>query len=616
MNSYMRTAFVVALFAMGTARTPAGQSGGAAPAAPAIQPKVACEAMNGKMVPASAIGLPTNGAVVTTARMEPGTGPVAVKANFVPPYCFIRGAIKPIDPTAPDINFGVAIPTNWNQQVLQIAGNGGNGFIPLLTTLARGMAGSPTGPMYPPHVPFPIAEGFATFGDDSGHLGGGFPWNIRRDFAPLPPPGRPAEKAAPGEGGPLPGPGAINAPSYVQNDEAYRNFGHEHIKKDFDTVMYLIKEMYDVRPTRKYFAGESQGGRAGLQAATRYAGDYDGIIASVPIAYYTGRLLAGFQRAKVQMAPGAWIPPGKVRAIRDEILRQCDSLDGSADGVIANYWACQRKFDGTDAPKPFAKLRCPDGKDTGLQCLSDPQLDAITAIHAPTEIGFPLLGGDTSYVGSPLAQEIMVNASFEGPGNFGFAPLPAAPKTVDAGELGQRYPGKTFDLVNKPFSEYKQEIEAMSAIVDHLSDVNKILAGKTKFILHAGASDYTVNGRGAMQFYDAIVRKHGQAAIDRQVRFYVTPNGEHGSIGHSATTGMDLPRYADLWGALRTWVEKDVAPDSIVQTLEEIYPPYTVLRSRPLCRYPKYPKYKGSGNVSDAANYSCAMPEAGTVSKK
>ena len=150
----------------------------------------------------------------------------------------------------------------------------------------------------------------------------------------------------------------------------------------------------------------------------------------------------------------------------------------------------------------------------------------------------------------------------------------------------------------------------MSAIVDQPTDLSKLLSGKTKFILHSAASDYTVNARGAMRFYDEVVKRHGQAAVDRSVRYYVTPNGEHGSVGHSATTGTALPHYADLMGALRTWVEKDVAPESMVQTLEE-----TTRRTRSCGRgrsaaIPNIHATRAAGNPANAQSYSCAMPQA------
>ena len=192
-----RAMFGVALWMLSASEAPAVQSTGPAVAG-VVRPKVACAAMAGKAVPASAIALPTTGASVTAATLEPGSGPLAIKNNVVPEHCSIRGIIKPVDPKAPNIEFALAVPTIWNQQTWQFGGNGFNGFVPLVTTLARGIAGSPLGSLYPPHVPFPITEGFATYGDDSGHGGAGGPWNtFRDDPQPKPPANAPPNPTAP-----------------------------------------------------------------------------------------------------------------------------------------------------------------------------------------------------------------------------------------------------------------------------------------------------------------------------------------------------------------------------------------------------------------------------------
>ena len=36
--------------------------------------------------------------------------------------------------------------------------------------------------------------------------------------------------------------------------------------------------------------------------------------------------------------------------------------------------------------------------------------------------------------------------------------------------------------------------------------------------------------------------------------------------------------------------------------------PGKVYRTRPVCAYPKVSKYKGSGDINDAANFTCADP--------
>jgi hypothetical protein len=48
------------------------------------------------------------------------------------------------------------------------------------------------------------------------------------------------------------------------------------------------------------------------------------------------------------------------------------------------------------------------------------------------------------------------------------------------------------------------------------------------------------------------------------------------------------------------WVEKDVAPESVVAT-GKAFPD----RSRPLCAYPKHAHYTGKGDPEDAHNFVC-----------
>ncbi len=49
--------------------------------------------------------------------------------------------------------------------------------------------------------------------------------------------------------------------------------------------MQILLTMYGTTPKVSYFAGESQGGREGLEAVSRYPADYDGVLSRVPLAY-------------------------------------------------------------------------------------------------------------------------------------------------------------------------------------------------------------------------------------------------------------------------------------------------------------------------------------------
>jgi feruloyl esterase len=53
------------------------------------------------------------------------------------------------------------------------------------------------------------------------------------------------------------------------------------------------------------------------------------------------------------------------------------------------------------------------------------------------------------------------------------------------------------------------------------------------------------------------------------------------------------------------WVEKGAAPDRILAAKLVDGKP---VRTRPLCPYPQTARYKGSGSIDQAENFTCAAP--------
>ena len=176
----------------------------------------------------------------------------------------------------------------------------------------------------PPNAPYALSRGFVVYGSDSGHQAAG---------------GRGAPAAAP-------------AADWTTNDEAFTNFAYAQMKKTHDVAVALVARFYGESIRRSYYLGSSQGGREALIVAQRFPQDYDGVFAQVPANTYVhlsiGEPLA---RAKAQAGDG-WIPPAKVAVIGKEVLRQCDALDGIADGLVSNYMACDRRFDPAANAEP------------------------------------------------------------------------------------------------------------------------------------------------------------------------------------------------------------------------------------------------------------------------
>src|SRR5262245_37184944 len=243
----------------------------------------------GASIPVTAIGEPV--AEVTLAA------PRWVPAGNLSAYCSIDGAMPPVDKSAygRPINFRVVLPASWSRRSAQSGGGGFNGTIPNLTGFE--MAGL-------------IRQGFVTYGSDSGHQQG-------RDVSP----------------------------EWTLSDEAIKNLGYMQMKKTHDAAMVLIQRVYGEGPRFNYFIGTSQGGREALTVAQRYPQDYHGIAANVPIVNFSS-LMLGPELIRIQEKPLAnWVTLAKVNAIRGEFIRQCDKLDGLADGIVNNYMACRAIFD-------------------------------------------------------------------------------------------------------------------------------------------------------------------------------------------------------------------------------------------------------------------------------
>jgi len=158
-----------------------------------------CGQLKGLAIPASAIGLPTGGAVVTETVVVPAAGSGVAALG---PYCRVIGEIAPVDPKAPKIRFQVNLPEAWNGKTLMFGGGGYNGLI------AAGVGNVPAGPT---DRPTPLGRGYATFGSDSGHQAG---------------------------------PAGSRDGSFGSNDEALRNFSRDALKKTRDAATIVVQHRY------------------------------------------------------------------------------------------------------------------------------------------------------------------------------------------------------------------------------------------------------------------------------------------------------------------------------------------------------------------------------------
>ena len=75
-------------------------------------------------------------------------------------------------------------------------------------------------------------------------------------------------------------------------------------------------------------------------------------------------------------------------------------------------------------------------------------------------------------------------------------------------------------------------------------------------------------------------------------------------MGHCR--GGPGPDRFDALTALEQWVEQGVAPERIIAS--KVNDEEEVLRTRPLCAYPKVAEWSGEGSTDHAANFTCVAP--------
>ena len=506
-----------------------------------------CGALAEFAIPASEINLPTRGAAVTASRLVPAGGD-----NDLGVYCMVGGEIAAVSASAQPIRFQLALPSRWNQRLLQ-RGSGGLRGVPI--SPATGTANLPSKDT--------VARGYAVFANGSGHMG------------------KPAD------------------PSFALDAEQFANFAGEQINKTFDAVSVIVNHYYGQPADYSYFMGGSSGGREAVTAMRDYADDYQGVIAVYPDIGFTRMVLKAqlVDRAMTRDDGVGRIDGAKAGVLREQVLAACDGGDGLEDGILSNPESCQ--FD-------FGRLRCPEEQEAGTDCFSDAQLDTLQLMHAPVPLNYRFPDGLDSLPGYTIGTEwtswllnLGGDAGRPGLPVLGMYRLlpPGLLKFMVAGDPEFDVPG--FDPLSP--GVLQPRLLEVAGMLDRVNaDIGGYIEQGGKLILVHGRSDELSPEQDTIRFYRGLVNRYGEQAVKGAVAFYLVPGYGHGhGVGFKATGGMPL------LAALEGWVKNGVAPGTLtaVDTNKS-----AAGRTRPLCQYPTWPKYDGKGDPDRATSFRCVKP--------
>ncbi|MFM0509995.1 tannase/feruloyl esterase family alpha/beta hydrolase [Paraburkholderia sp. RL17-373-BIF-A] len=512
-----------------------------------------CAELAGAVLQPELIALPTAGVQIESAAMVSATAPGNQQGGE---FCRITGRIKGFNATTPDIRFDLNLPRRWNGRALQIGGGGYNGVV---------VSGTGVMPFSPNRAP--LAQGYATFGDDSGHVGDS------------------------------------SVAVFGLVDEAVTNFGFAHLKKTHDAALALIARAYGRPPQRMYFAGGSTGGREGYTVMQRFPDDYDGVIANSPALNFSGVRLLGVKLGQAEYTtPGGFIPPLLLEHVYQRTLATCDRLDGAADGIVSDVAACH-----DHETEIIDSLRCSGRTPSHDECLTNTQLSTLLVMRDGLSLPYRLAWDVNGYGGYNIFQGTRLT------GLLGLAHQPErlpVPTFFANGYLFAQGDGYIRYFVTRDASfdslrfdpqhpgKYRAQLVALSQTIGAMNpDLTRYIARGGKLITLQGLADEVISPNQTIAYYDTLVDRFGVDQVNSFMRLYMVPGFQHGS-------GAFIPSV-DLLGALDNWVTRGASPETLTAT---DIAAATNGRSRPLCRYPLFPRYVGKGNVNLASSFVCAEP--------
>jgi pimeloyl-ACP methyl ester carboxylesterase len=445
------------------------------------------------------------------------------------------------------IGFELRLPDDWNGRLLYQGGGGNDGVI-------RPAVGSQA-----TREPA-LNQGFAVVSTDAGHQGA----TAEFGFDPI-----------------------------ARIDNAY----NAH-----DRVAVLAKDvvgLYYARPAHHaYFVGCSGGGRQGMMFTQRFPSYFDGVLAMAPamrVSKGATVAVAWDTQALLAVAPaGADGRPVLSRALSDAdlallrraILDTCDDGDGVADGLVSNPAAC--RFD-------VRTLQCRQAGTGG--CLTAAQVGALERIMG----GARDSRGNALYFGWPWDPGIGHPRNDWRAWKLGTSATsqPNSMNVMLMQDALQGYfvtpPDRSLTLLSFDFDRDPQRMDAYAWVFNTADDA-RLTAFKARggrLLIAHGLADPIFSAYESIDYVERLGAEYGEGAADF-ARLFLVPGMGH-CQGGAATDGFDG------LGALVDWVELGRAPQSIMASGTTVFPN----RTRPLCPYPQYARYAGSGDPEDGRNFVC-----------
>ena len=607
----------------------ATDSGGSATATLAIttqkvvpsQPAIACAKLQQLDFPDTQI---------TEAVLVPANSTPYSSYGDLPEHCLVQGIVglrtgapAPVmnlygvinNSLAPDAAYGISFElrmptTTWNGDFFFTGGSGNDGVVgeAVGTPLGGGTA----------HLPA-LYQGFAVVTQNSGHVAIEDPYGNILDVL-----------------------GDQNN-GFGYDPQARNDYGYQQTGTITPVAKSILTAFYGVNPLYTYYLGCSNGGREAMMASQRWGDMFDGIVAGDPgfrlphaaiaEAWDTQQFAAAAQAIDGGADPldpngnpslVAAASPADLALVTALVTQSCDAMDGVVDGMIFDTADCKKTFD----PATLSQLQCAGAKTP--TCLLPQQVTAIQNVFkGPVDSTGNSLYSDWPYdagIADPKWMMWTIGATLNIPG-IPF-PIPYVAQNTTQGATSAMYlfstpPDPSLNVFTASMDSLNTGINAANSTftqsaVEYMeassTDLDTFTAHNGKIIYFHGESDPVFSMYDTVNYYESLSSRYG-ATTQNFARLFLVPGMNH------CSGGLHTLDSFDPLTAIVNWVEDGAAPASMIAGNSNpasvppapIYTYLPVTRTRPLCPYPQFAQYTGTGSSEDAVNFTCAEPSVGVI---
>ncbi|EMD58812.1 hypothetical protein COCSADRAFT_203908 [Bipolaris sorokiniana ND90Pr] len=391
---------------------------------------------------------------------------------------------------------------------------------------------------------------------------------------------------------------------FFNEHEMVVDFAWRSLHTSVETGKMLAQRFYQKKHRTSYYIGCSLGGRQGIKAAEQFPRDFDGILVGAPGVdfnnLYSWRAL--FYTITGPKTSPNFIPPQAWKTwIHDEVLRQCDGIDGAKDGIIEDPLLC--RFN----PRT---LKCNSANATiEAKCLNENQVQQLVRIFNPYtypsgELIFPgmqpgseMQAPDRLYTGEPFAysEDWFKYVVYNDPS----------------------WNASTFTVADARAAEALNPAN----IRTYPSSLPAFESRGGKLLMYHGQQDSQLTSFNTNRFYEHLRGsnskrgKRSYASMNTWVRFFRISGMFHcsggpgawalGQGGRAAQAGIPFDAHHNLLAALVAWVEKGAAPERVEGTkfVNDTVAAGVEFKRRH-CMYPAKNVYVG-GNYREAGSWRC-----------